>query len=274
MARGVPAAWGAILLLLGLLAPAVTRAAETNIPIESARTWRGLRPEDQTDVGGTHLPWDLRPEPGARVLVYASDKAARLVEILRSYPDVARVDFLNAQFHVPSLEYLLQYDAVITWPNWEYKNAVDAGNALAAFVTLEPNNVVVCTVFCWFLQGNSLLGAIMFLNYNPFYPDGGGTHYATACLGNWSAGNCITSPFSGQTVLCEYYRDVLGLNSYIPEVEWGADYEDGERLIAVKDDRVVGINAYPGDYTSPEAEGDVIDIVHSAIRCYVLEQLP
>ena len=63
---------------------------------------------------------------------------------LASYPEINVVDFFNAYLSIPTLADLMPYDAVVTYPNYDYADMVATGDVLAAYV--DAGGVVICAV--------------------------------------------------------------------------------------------------------------------------------
>jgi len=125
---------------------------------------------------------------------------------------------------------------VLTRSNYSYYDSIATGDTLATYVD-AGGRVIVCT-FCWCGPPYGLSGGIMDPVYNPF--SGSHNHNLMASLG-W---NDATHPImDGVTLLSEYYRDSLQVNSGADTV---AKYDDGEYLLGYRllpsDGIVVGFN--------------------------------
>jgi hypothetical protein len=116
------------------------------------------------------------------VLVYYCDYDNRNVHgILNADSRFGTVVLYNGYYSgVPSLAYFQQYDVVVTWTNYPYRNAVQAGNTLKDYV--DGGGGVLLLAFSsiglsW--NGYQLQGSFYSMGYNPIgYSNSYGLNYA------------------------------------------------------------------------------------------------
>jgi len=202
-------------------------------------------------------PLPAKQAEGIRVLIAAADGGVGPIAAqLMAYPDIAAVDWFNAEDATPTLDFLLTYDVIIVHCNTLYLDNVAMGDRLADYV--DAGGRVILSVFNWFTDGAFpwfISGRILTAGYSPFL-SAGESNYSWSCLGVYQT----THPLmQGVSALCDYYRDRVNL---APGAQLVASYADGEELVAVNG-CVVAINMYVGPYTV--ATGNVDVLFHNAI---------
>ncbi|HNU01930.1 MAG TPA: hypothetical protein PKM55_14680 [Acidobacteriota bacterium] len=214
-----------------------------------------------------HLAAPPAPEPlpakqaeGIRVLFVAADDGfGPIAAQLMAYPDIVAVDWYDARFDTPTVDYLLTYDVVVAHSNYVYADNVAMGDTLADYVDAGGKLIMSC--FNWIGgTGWEIQGRILTAGYSPFLPEYY-NHFSWACLGIFQADHPL---MQGVSALCDYYRDRVTL---APGAELVASYADGEELVAVNG-CIVAINMYVGPFRMYTGNVDVL--VHNAIL-YLME---
>ena len=190
--------------------------------------------------------------PQVSVLVIAADGASMYVNELASFDDITTVDYYDARNGTPSLDQLLEYEAVVVWSNYHFSDPVALGDVLADYA--DNGGGVVLHQFSfgtgWNLQGR------MMNEYSPI-SDGsisGATHY----LGDYDESSPL---MEGVTSITDQYMSYV---SIINNGEWVASYDDGTPFVAFNpDNQVVAINGYVGD--SRQFGGDMILLSYNAV---------
>lgn len=147
----------------------------------------------------------LTTTPGVSVLYCPSDADAPMMRTAVSgFGSIDAFDYIDATYTTPDLATLMNYDVVITYPNYAYLDCVAMGNNLAQYV--DAGGRVILMVWCTYAFGNPLCGAIMSDGYSPYYSPTGGNHYSWADDGGFTPGCCITG---GLEYIGQYFRDEL-----------------------------------------------------------------
>jgi uncharacterized repeat protein (TIGR01451 family) len=199
--------------------------------------------------GTAALDWDARMRAGDVqlsagpnvLLIHGGDGASSLQSTLQGLGGLGVVDTFDAAYGgTPSLAQLQGYDAIVIWNYNGYSDATLLGDNLADYV--DGGGHVIVTY--WALDSGYLIGGRWASGgYAPMtvgYYSG-----STACLSTYDSGDPL---FAGvTTALCDYSRGAgTALTSDAQQL---ALYDDGEILVAAKDDRsALAINAYPGNY--------------------------
>jgi hypothetical protein len=102
---------------------------------------------------------------GLKVLVIYTGEISEIVEALVHDPDLATLDFFDAEFNVPTLADLAPYDAVLETNDFVFKDAQAVGNALADYV--DGGGSVIVTLAS-FIQGYDVRGRFASGGYLPF----------------------------------------------------------------------------------------------------------
>ncbi len=156
---------------------------------------------------------------------------------IRSQAGIGQVDVFDGQSGTPTWSQLKFYDIVVPFSNNSFANAAALGDALADYIDL--GGIVVELNFDW--SGSVYIaGRFQTDGYAPF--NLGSSHFSADTLGSYVAASPL---MAGVTELNAYYRMVLTLSTGAVQV---ATWSDGQPLMAYKG-RVVGINAYLGDYS-------------------------
>ena len=175
--------------------------------------------------------------------------------LLIAYGDLGSVDLYDAWNGTPSLAQLLAYNVVVTWSNASYADPVGIGNVLADYV--DAGGKVINMTFSIGNHGWNMAGRFIDQNYTAM----NGTYilYQTYCLGSFNAGHPI---MNGVTNVCDFFP-ITG--PYLtPGSTAVASYDNGDLLVAVKDNKtVVTINGYVGYYY--QWTGQMPDILHNSI---------
>jgi len=187
------------------------------------------------------------------LLAYSDDGGSYLAGQLLTYPDIESVAVFYTSYGAPSLELLLNYDAVMVWNNWYPSDPIGLGNVLADYV--DQGGGVVIGAFC-FSSLYSIQGRIMDTSYTPLVSANIGNHYSWADMIILDPSHPI---MKNVTVAGDYYRDYTVLTSGSDLI---AHWSDGENFVAAKG-AVIGINSYVGDYFL--WSGDIPSIVHNSL---------
>ncbi|HIG45097.1 MAG TPA: hypothetical protein EYQ20_01230, partial [candidate division Zixibacteria bacterium] len=175
-----------------------------------------------------------------KILIASADDASTLIGVLAAFPDFAEVDYLNTGQGTPSLDSLLPYDVVMSWPNWYYSDPTAMGNVLADYVD-EGGNVIL-TAFSLGHDGWSIRGRIREENYVPYGP-GGVDWFKNATLGDHDPNHPAMEEV---TTLSDSWRDAE-LSPHSGATLF-AKWSDGESLGAVNEaGNVMGLNLFFGD---------------------------
>jgi predicted ester cyclase len=190
------------------------------------------------------------------VLIAAADYGmSTIANYLLNQPDIASVDVFNAALGTPTLDQLENYDAVVTWSNYQPYDREALGNVLADYVDQGGGVVIGAFAFSgtsWWGIG----GRIMDPSYTPLASQNSGNHF------NWSTMEIVNPShpiMNGVTTATDFYRDYTMLTN---GSELVARWNDGENFVAAKGN-IVGVNSYFGD--SYQYSGDVPAIVHNSL---------
>jgi len=209
-----------VLLLVGLLIIALPA---------SASVVRNIGPQVPWTFQGNHLTAmsPTAPRTAVHVLYCPSeaDDPAYRAGIQAALPAGSVVDYFDARNAVPSVSLLAGYQAVHTWSNYAYFDAVGMGDALANYV--DGGGRVVLGAFCTYCAGNSLQGRIMTAAYCPVYSPSCSNHFTTA---GWSGDDADKCDYQGVSSWSAMYRDYLSLQG--TGVQWGS-FTDREIADAV-----------------------------------------
>lgn len=197
---------------------------------------------------------------GPRVLLleadYDEEGMSDIKTALEGFGDLSDVDLFDAANGIPSLTYLLSYDVVITWSNYEYYDAVAIGDVLADYV--DSGGKVINLVYALGTNSSAMQGRFMIEEYTAI--NGSDSPYNSACLGSVSSSHPVMSDI---TDVCDSYRleDGYLSNSSTAVAYWN----DGEIFVAVKNDRsVVSMTGYIG-HVHIWTGGQWFQLVHNAI---------
>ncbi len=168
------------------------------------------------------------------------------------------VDYYDARVDTPSLALLCTYDAVFTWPNWSYADAVAFGDRLADYVDVGCGTVILGQ-WCLPTQIYWLEGRIMQPGYCPVDAEDD-TRESRSYAGDGV--NCVHDgpPFVGayQT----QYRDDCTLRT--GNLTDGT-YTDGFLSVAWRPDRRVYYSAGNTGYHA--GSGEWADLTANMIQC-------
>ena len=199
--------------------------------------------------------------------VSASTTASDQIRILMCYSDDGIPDSLYAGLralgdsvallgvrnYTPTLDELQVYDAVGAQSNFPYADSVGFGNVLADYV--DAGGGVVLGNFS-FTSGAEMSGRIMTGDYATIRP-GVFTHQLSG-LGWFNTGHPL---MAGISAVSDQYMS--GGASFMAESV--ASWSDGRPYVAVAaNQKVVGLNQYPGNYATPERSGDWVLVWHNA----------
>ncbi|MFO7676284.1 MAG: S8 family serine peptidase, partial [bacterium] len=165
------------------------------------------------------------------------------------------VAYLDVQSTTPSLAQLQPYDAVGAHSNYTFADPNALGNVLADYVDAGGGVVIGNFGFTsgWAMAGRVMTGA--YATVNP----GENTHQGTT-LGWHNAGHPI---MAGVGAVGEYYA---ASGTFVASAESVARWTDGRPYVAVSSNqKVAGVNSYPGIHAVPERTGDWALVFHNAL---------
>ncbi len=197
---------------------------------------------------------------GPQVLLLEADDdipgGSPIQEALLDYDDLGTVDLIDVKSSPPTITQLQAYDIVVTWNNYVFGDPVGIGNVLADYVDLGGK--VINMMFSLGVTGWEMQGRFMDENYTAI--NGITQNYSNVCLENYDSSHPI---MAGIGNVCEYYY--IGETYLTADTVEIASWSDGEKFVAVKNDRsVVTINGYVGIYHLWTGQMD--DILHNAIH--------
>jgi uncharacterized membrane protein len=200
---------------------------------------------------------------GISVLLLTSSYDYNLLKsTLESTSGIQEVIIYNPNYLVPSLEYLLEFDVVITW-GWYYWGVRDAlGNVLADY--LDREGALIQTANNWAFQDYQPGGRFLNQGYSPLTSLNWGGYYGTSALVPSVPGHYL---MYGVLYAGTSYHDYVELNGNAESIAlWSSEYQ----AVALKDN-VVGINAPPagsGGYPAPANgwDGDLGKIFVNAVK--------
>jgi hypothetical protein len=165
------------------------------------------------------------------------------------------VAYMNVHDSTPTLGQLTPYDAVGAHSNFSPDDPTALGNVLADYV--DAGGGVVLANFC-FATSNGMAGRIMTGNYATLVPGANG--FGTANLG-WC--NPTHDLMAGVTSVSDSFRNRV---SFAAGAESVAKWSDGKPYAAVSaNQKVVGLNQYPGTWSNPNRRGDWALVIHNAL---------
>jgi subtilisin family serine protease len=190
--------------------------------------------------------------PQVSVLVIASDGASLYMNELLSFDDITGVDYYDAGSGTPSLDQLMDYEAVVVWSNYVFYDPVGMGDVLADYA--DNGGGVVLHQFC-FGSGWNLDGRMM-NEYCPLSP--GSISYTNHSLGDFDDSSPLMQDV---TYVSDFYMSYVSL---INDGQWVASYDDGTPFVAINpDNHVVAINGYVGDFR--QFAGDMILLSYNSV---------
>jgi hypothetical protein len=162
------------------------------------------------------------------------------------------VTLLNVQSYTPTLNELQAYDAVGTQSNYTYQDPTGFGNVLADYVDAGGGVVIGQFSFSsgWEMGGRIMSGAYATIAV--------GFNTMSATTLGW---NDPSHPImSGVSTVGENYA---ASGAFVGESV--AVWQDGRAYIGVSSNqKVVGLNQYPGSYTYPQRSGDWVLVWHNS----------
>jgi len=165
------------------------------------------------------------------------------------------IDLFDAAGGTPTLAQLQDYDGVITFTDNTYSDPTGMGNVLADYVDLGRSVVEAQFALTtgWGLAGRITTGDYLALTLADL-------NFAQHNMGWYNAAHPI---MNGVTASSEFYR---GSCTWAAGADSVAKWEDGVTYVATSaNQRVVGINSYPG-YVSPERlTGEWVLVYHNAL---------
>lgn len=192
---------------------------------------------------------------GIDVLVLASAHVSQIQEMLKAYPDIKRVAYVDAQTTTPPLHQLFWYDVVLVLADQPFADPVALGDVLADYV--DGGGRVVQSVPTFYAPPNGnwdIQGRFAHEGYSPFVGIGNTT--ANAVLGTYDEAHPI---MRGVTSLRDRLRQQVDLSSGSHLV---ASWDDRKPLVAFHQN-VVAINIFLGNNFRWYGNGDVL--VHNAL---------
>ena len=200
---------------------------------------------------------DVGPGSQDHDLTYCNATASDRSKILMCYADMETPDslvaglvamgdsvrLLNVMNYTPSLNELQAYDAVGAMSNYLYADPTGFGNVLADYVDAGGGVVIGMFSFVsgWEMGGRIMTGACATISVG---------HVAGGTQLGWH--NSAHPIMSGVTAVGEIYT----VNSTFVG-ESVAAWQNGSAYVGVSSNqKVVGLNQYPGSHSYPERSGD------------------
>jgi hypothetical protein len=163
--------------------------------------------------------------------------------------------YLDVRYSTPTLPELLPYSAVGVHSNYAYADPAALGNVLADYVD-AGGGVVICGSS--FAAGWAMGGRVM---------TGG---YATIGVGsNMQEGTTLGWHNAGHPVMAGVgaVGDWLYANGSFVSPDSVARWTNGRPYVGVStNQRVVGVNSYPGIFSDPQRNGDWALVIHNALH--------
>jgi len=164
------------------------------------------------------------------------------------------VEYMDVRNYTPTLGELTPYDAVLPYSNWPYDDSAAFGNVLADYC--DAGGGVVLGHWS-FSTGWGMGGRIMTGNYATI-SRGANTH-ANTTLGWYNPAHPI---MDGVSSVGEYFA---GGSNFIT-TDSVARWADGRPYVGVSaNQKVVGVNSYPGVNSQPGRTGDWALVFHNAL---------
>ncbi|MCX6843758.1 MAG: T9SS type A sorting domain-containing protein [candidate division WOR-3 bacterium] len=162
------------------------------------------------------------------------------------------VTTMDVSVYTPTLGELQAYDAVGTQSNFQYADPVGFGNVLADYVDAGGGVVIGQFSFStgWAMAGRIMTGAYATIT-------AGVNTSSTTQLGWYNPGH---PTMSGVSAVGEYYA---ASGPFVGESV--AVWQDGRPYVGVSSNqKVVGLNQYPGNYVYSERTGDWVLVWHNS----------
>ncbi len=171
------------------------------------------------------------------------------------------IEYMDVRTTTPTIGQLLPYDAVGVNSNFGFSDPTALGNVLAQYV--DSGGGVVLTNFCFTTDGNGLQGAIMSGSYATLTL--GANSFTNSTLGWFNPAHPV---MNGITSVGAYFRT---LPTFVGDSV--AKWADGRPYVAAStNQKVVGINMYPGIYPSSGRTGEWAVVIHNALEWVAGEQ--
>jgi hypothetical protein len=218
----------------------------------NVRMWHSCLPDQNRTNDTVHV--NTTASDQIRVLwLYADFGAPDTTLGIRLQALGDSVEYMDVQSTTPSLSQLLPYDAVGAHSNYPFADPTGLGNVLADYV--DAGGGVVIGNF-GYTSGWEMGGRVMTGNYATMSA-GGNTHSATS-LGWYNSGHSVMATIDS---VREYFA---GSGAFVAESV--ARYADGRPYVAVAtNQKVVGVNSYPGTYSVPDRGAQWAVVFHNAL---------
>jgi hypothetical protein len=200
-----------------------------------------------TTAGGTYLGngsscGSCTPPPAGSVLVLGADTAANINDVTSKlqgtglFPVVISKSVQGTTTPVPTLQYISQFDALITWTNNDYTDAIAMGNTLADYVDAGGGVVLPMFVISTTATDRQLGG-----RWDDSYqivPAGGGNTNTSAGVGIGTPDNPNHPILAGVTSFLGGTSDFRPTSTaLISHGQRIAPWVDGKTLVAVSTTR-------------------------------------
>ena len=164
------------------------------------------------------------------------------------------VTLLDVQTYTPTVGEMSAYDAVGAHSNYPYADATTLGNNLADYVDAGGGAAIGNFSF---VSGWEMGGRIMTGDYATI---GVGSNSQSATTLGWN--NASHPIMNSVGAVSEFYAAGV---PYAASAESVANWADGRPYVGVSaNQKVVGLNQYPGNYAVPERSGDWVLVWHNA----------
>ena len=191
---------------------------------------------------------------GLKVLILYTGDISEIVEAIAYDPDIATLEFFNAEFYIPTLADLAPYDVVLETNDFLFKDATAVGNALADYVDSGGSVIVTLAAF---IENYQVGGRFASGGYLPFE------------IGTGPGNQSILGEFDVQHPIMNgvlfIYGELLGNTSIVPAAKLVASWDDGRPFVATtKHGQVIGMNLFIGD--GGYWGGDVPALISNALK--------
>jgi hypothetical protein len=192
---------------------------------------------DTADNGrGTRQPYDV-------LIVWADYHDQGLRSYLSADGRFGTVVSINGRYSTPSLSYVLQFDAVLTWTNWVYQNKNLWGDILKDYVDQGGGVVVPC--FAHHGSTWNLGGKWQSYRYDPIYQQNAYSNTPSTSMGIVTQPSHPIMDGVSSLIAGNYFRTTVLNPGAQPLFYWVNGYI-GCAVNEIGAGRTVGMNQWPG----------------------------
>ena len=204
-------------------------------------------------IASDSFQWSEKRGGGINILlITAASSPSEIQNLLRTYPNVARVDVFDAYNGTPTLTYLQQYHSIILMGSYDYGDPVRLGDVLADYVDWGGGIVVTVPAFAtgWAIDGRFLTDGYMPFTVGPGPIDG-------ADLGTFNAAHPIMRNVHA------VHGELLVSTTLVEGAVDVARWNTGNPFVATKGATVAGVNIFVA--SSGYWTGDVPTLLYNAV---------